>query len=251
MYYFFSYARADATPFLEKFYHDLREAVRSKTGVHDPDAVGFRDAQSIEPGSSWLDAIAKALSSCKVFVYLHSPTYFGRDGCGREFEKWNIRRANQRVIRFIRHHENDTAVFVLQHVALLSFVEARHDDVASLDKLQFCLTGIAVDYAGQHFGRPRSPSINERARSHDGFSGAAQIEQCCVPQSAFALRRNAACSGADICAALTGIDSVQYDQPCIVHAAIRIGKANSQILFERCPFLRPLVERHGSENARI
>jgi hypothetical protein len=86
MLYFFSYARADATPFLEKFYLDLREAVRSKSGDQHPDAVGFRDAQSIEPGTSWPDAIAEALTSYKVFVYLHSPTYFTRDGCGREFE---------------------------------------------------------------------------------------------------------------------------------------------------------------------
>ena len=30
--------------------------------------------------------IVTALSSCNVFVYVHSPTYFTRDGCGREFE---------------------------------------------------------------------------------------------------------------------------------------------------------------------
>lgn len=86
MYYFFSYARADASTYLLSFYNDLSEAVRSKTGLESPDAVGFRDADSIQPGSPWPVGIVSALSACKVFVYLHSPTYFNRDGCGREFE---------------------------------------------------------------------------------------------------------------------------------------------------------------------
>jgi FxsC-like protein len=85
MLYFFSYARADLSPFLKKFYSDLREAVRSKAGEPDPNRVAFRDAISITPGRPWPDAITEALRVCKVFVYLHTPTLFTRDGCGREF----------------------------------------------------------------------------------------------------------------------------------------------------------------------
>jgi FxsC-like protein len=85
MLFFFSYARADYTPFLKRFYEDLREAVRSKVGGPDDDTIAFRDAASIEPGRPWPEAIAEALRACKVFVFLHTPTYFTRDGCGREF----------------------------------------------------------------------------------------------------------------------------------------------------------------------
>jgi FxsC-like protein len=85
MLFFFSYARADFTPFLKGFYEDLREAVRSKVGGQDDDTIAFRDAASIEPGRAWSDTITEALRVCKVFVYLHTPTYFSRDGCGREF----------------------------------------------------------------------------------------------------------------------------------------------------------------------
>jgi FxsC-like protein len=85
MLFFFSYARADLSPFLKKFYEDLREAVRSKAGEPNPDTIAFRDATSIEPGRPWPDAIAEALRVCRVFVYLHTPTYFARDGCGKEF----------------------------------------------------------------------------------------------------------------------------------------------------------------------
>jgi hypothetical protein len=85
MLFFFSYARADFSPFVEKFYGDLRDAVRSKAGETDPDKIAFRDAKSIEPGRPWPEEITKALRVCKVFVFLHTPTYYTRDGCGKEF----------------------------------------------------------------------------------------------------------------------------------------------------------------------
>ena len=85
MLFFFSYARADLSPFLQKFYNDLRDAVRSKAGEPDPDKIAFRDAVSIEPGRPWPEMITKALCECKVFVFLHTPTYYARDGCGKEF----------------------------------------------------------------------------------------------------------------------------------------------------------------------
>jgi hypothetical protein len=85
MLFFFSYARADLTPFLQRFYEDLREAVRSKVGETDADNVAFRDAKSIEPGRPWPKEITESLRVCKVFVFLHTPTYYTRDGCGKEF----------------------------------------------------------------------------------------------------------------------------------------------------------------------
>jgi hypothetical protein len=84
MLFFFSYARADLTDYLRAFYLDLKDEVRHQSGLSEEE-VGFRDADSIEPGKPWPDKIVQELRSCKVFVYLHSPTYFTREGCGREF----------------------------------------------------------------------------------------------------------------------------------------------------------------------
>jgi hypothetical protein len=85
MLFFFSYARADYSPYLKRFYADLTEAVRSKAGETTPRKIAFRDATSIEPGRPLPEEITESLRACKVFVYLHTPTFFTRDGCGREF----------------------------------------------------------------------------------------------------------------------------------------------------------------------
>jgi FxsC-like protein len=93
MIYFFSYARADASPYLKKFYSDLLEEVRLRVGASDSNTIGFKDVRSIPPGRRWPEEIVEALQTCKVFVYLHTPTYFGRDGCGREFAAITLRNA--------------------------------------------------------------------------------------------------------------------------------------------------------------
>jgi hypothetical protein len=80
MLFFFSYARADFSPFLKRFYEDLREAVRSKAGEPNAERIAFRDAISIEPGRPWPEAITEALRACKVFVYLHTPQPVYWDG---------------------------------------------------------------------------------------------------------------------------------------------------------------------------
>ena len=55
--------------------------------------------------------------------------------------KRDLGRANERILRFIRHDEDDPAVFVLQDVALLALVEAGQDDVAPLDEAEFFTLG--------------------------------------------------------------------------------------------------------------
>jgi TIR domain len=95
MLYFFSYARADGGRFLNRFYADLREEVRNIAGVADAESIAFRDVRTIEPGKPWPEQIEGALRSCKVFVYLHTPTFFGRDGCGKEFQAIKDRLGDQ------------------------------------------------------------------------------------------------------------------------------------------------------------
>jgi len=85
MIFFFSYAKADRNPYLDQFYEDIVESVRSKLGLNNKEHVAFRDEEKIEPGKLWSEELIKALCECQIFLYLHSPTYFKRPSCGREF----------------------------------------------------------------------------------------------------------------------------------------------------------------------
>jgi len=83
--FFFSYASADKNPYLDRFYAELVDEVRGRSGL-PVEEVAFRDETGLEPGKNWPDELEKALAQCRVFVYLHSPTYFGRPYCGKEFQ---------------------------------------------------------------------------------------------------------------------------------------------------------------------
>jgi FxsC-like protein len=87
--FFFSYAREDL-PYMKQFYEDLVEEVRSRTG-QERNAIGFRDESNIEVGMPWPDELGRALHTAQVFVYLHSPSYFRRKWCGKEWEVFRSR----------------------------------------------------------------------------------------------------------------------------------------------------------------
>ena len=91
MLFIFSYACADKSPYLEKFYTDLVEEVRKVSGCSPETVIAFRDEGGLETGKRWTNGLTRALAECRVFVYLHSPTYFERDYCGREFEVFTRR----------------------------------------------------------------------------------------------------------------------------------------------------------------
>jgi FxsC-like protein len=84
-YFFLSYARADDDGYLSRFYRDLSEAVRSRTG-HAADDVGFRDELSMHIGTDWPTTLANAITSARVFVALCSPSYFASEMCGKEWQ---------------------------------------------------------------------------------------------------------------------------------------------------------------------
>ena len=96
-YFFFSYTRADNTGrrgdgfgFLDKFYEDLVDSICSRTGLSEKE-IGFQDVIDIEPGEQWPESLAKALVTSRVFVYIHSPTYFNRPMCGKEWQVFYTR----------------------------------------------------------------------------------------------------------------------------------------------------------------
>lgn len=84
-YFFLSYAQVDSDGYLDKFYSDLCEAVRARTGL-GPRDIGFRDQSSLEIGTDWPTGLAEVLASTRVFVAVCSPSYFASDLCGREWQ---------------------------------------------------------------------------------------------------------------------------------------------------------------------
>jgi FxsC-like protein len=90
--FFFSYARDDLID-MKRFYEDLVEEVRSETGQprNAIGSIGFRDESNIEVGEPWPDELGRALNTAQVFVYLHSPSYFRREWCGKEWEHFRRR----------------------------------------------------------------------------------------------------------------------------------------------------------------
>jgi len=94
-YLFLSYARADADGHLERFFKDLCEEVRARTGLRFDD-IGFRDVQNVPLGTDWRVRLSEAIASARVFVALSSPSYFNSDMCGREWQMFaELTRARQ------------------------------------------------------------------------------------------------------------------------------------------------------------
>jgi FxsC-like protein len=109
--YFVSYARRDfyvtkssgvdeAEEYLKKFFADLREAVRSKTGW-PPDAIAFHDVEQLDVGKPWRPAVLAGLQTSRTLLALFTPTFFGRPECGVEVGFMQRRRRH--------HHPDDNA----------------------------------------------------------------------------------------------------------------------------------------------
>ena len=83
---FTSYAQADREKYLERFVDDLREQIGSHLGLADRTRIVFFDRDDLKAGDEWSSTIVEALRNAKVLVCLMSPTYLGREWCGRELE---------------------------------------------------------------------------------------------------------------------------------------------------------------------
>ena len=81
---FTSYAQADREKHLDKFVADFREQLGGLLGEMDHTAVVFFDRDGVKAGDAWSSRIIDTLRHAKVLVCLMSPTYLGREWCGRE-----------------------------------------------------------------------------------------------------------------------------------------------------------------------
>lgn len=88
--FFVSYAREDVTPFLDTFLDQLIDSVRIKSGG-SRDEVAFVDRSVIPVGTEWPASVADALQECAVFVPILTPSYFGREMCGKEWGYFRLR----------------------------------------------------------------------------------------------------------------------------------------------------------------
>jgi FxsC-like protein len=83
--FFFSYARENRDPLLNRFYEDLSKQVLL-TQYHAIGEVGFFDGEAIKSGAPWKAQLGDALRSSKTFVAVCSPAYINSEYCGKEFK---------------------------------------------------------------------------------------------------------------------------------------------------------------------
>lgn len=97
-YFFLSYARGIDDMWVEKFYRELCDELRRRSGAPADEAVGFIDT-GIGVGIRWSTELEQALASCQVFIALYSPRYFLREHCGKEWAYFSerVRRYEERT----------------------------------------------------------------------------------------------------------------------------------------------------------
>jgi FxsC-like protein len=88
--FFLSYARENFDKYLNKFYRDLNEEIRTLTSSDEGDE-GFFDKTSIELGKPWPNDLTTALQNCRTFICLYSPRYFTSEFCGKEWQAFSDR----------------------------------------------------------------------------------------------------------------------------------------------------------------
>lgn len=127
--------------------------------------------------------------------------------------------------------EDDAAVFVLQDVGVLAFVQLRHDDVAALDQADTVgrlLFQVVLDEARY----PGAGCVHQGAGA-DRIQAAVAALQVQVPESLAATGADAAGAGMDVGAVLAGGDRVEHHQARIVHRAVGVLEATADLGLQR------------------
>jgi ActR/RegA family two-component response regulator len=90
--FFLSYAQADGSPLIKKFFNDLCDYVRRISGRLRSEVVGFYEEPDYLRGSDWSGDQTKALQESRTMVCLLSPAYFYSERAGKEWEIFERRR---------------------------------------------------------------------------------------------------------------------------------------------------------------
>jgi len=88
--FFLSYARANNSPLVRKFFDDLCLTIRGALGLPRSEPVGFYE--EVGPQDNWSAGASEALQSCQAMVCLLSPSYFHSELSGKEWQLFETRR---------------------------------------------------------------------------------------------------------------------------------------------------------------
>ena len=84
--FFLSYATNEALKTEQaKFFNDLVDMLKAERDTLTRDRIGFFAPEGIQAGDVWTDALAEALRTSRVFLYMPSDAYFGRPWCSKEW----------------------------------------------------------------------------------------------------------------------------------------------------------------------
>src|SRR6185369_12941035 len=125
---FFSYARDNADEYLETFFNDLREEIHQYTSLPPPEIL-FRDTR-LETGDNWDERLKAGLATSDALICLVSPTYVGREFCGKEFQIFT-ERVEAAKVRHARFADPPPSV-----ILPILWIPVKSDMPQSLDRLQ-------------------------------------------------------------------------------------------------------------------
>ncbi|MDJ0343133.1 TIR-like protein FxsC [Streptomyces sp. H10-C2] len=143
-YFFLSYAHTprygsavpDPDMWVERLYQDLCGHVMALTDLPAGSAAGFMDRE-IHSGEGWSERLAESLATCRVFVPLFSPRYFGSAQCGKEWYAFAQRAIHQ-------HTRSNRATDAI--VPALWVPVAPHALPGAAERLQFNHRDFGVPY---------------------------------------------------------------------------------------------------------
>lgn len=90
--FYLSYAPADYSENLCKFFEDLTCTIRARLPECAEEAVGFFPARGDAPRSEWTPEAAEALRTSRLMIALTSPEYFRSESSGKEWQIFETRR---------------------------------------------------------------------------------------------------------------------------------------------------------------
>lgn len=90
--FYLSYARADRSPLVKRFFDDLCDTIRIRSGLPRSDVVGFYEEPENRPRLEWSAESDAALRNSHTMVSLLSPAYFHGEHAGKEWQVFEMLR---------------------------------------------------------------------------------------------------------------------------------------------------------------
>lgn len=92
LYFYLSYARADRSPDVKRFFEDISDTIRIKSGLQRNETVGFYVESDHDSSCEWSVESAEALQTSLVMVSMLSPAYLRDERAGKEWQIFEMRK---------------------------------------------------------------------------------------------------------------------------------------------------------------